>query len=280
MTPRRIRPIGQPTRGKTALNRLRQVDNYVALALPGILSGILRGDASHRTASPLVIDVGFGAYPWTMLEMRQRWLSLNPRLRVLGVEIDAERVEAALPSADPPAIDFKLGGFNLVDVLGSERARLIRCYNVLRQYDESAVVQALDAMARALEPGGILIEGTSNPSGRLVAFDLYVKREESLTHHGLVFGTNFRAPLDPANFQAILPKRLIHHMLDPVPSAFFVAWQDAYRRTRDRSGRQQWIAAARLLAELWRYPVDIRPRLLRRGFLTLYATLSDPIHSD
>src|SRR5258708_15518968 len=125
---RRTKPLGQPTRGKTALNRLRQVDIYVALAF----SGILRG------GSPLVIDVGFGAYPWTTLEMRERWLPMNPDLRVLGVEIDPERVEAALTYANPPAVDFKLGGFNLADVLGSQRARLIRCYNVLRQYEETA----------------------------------------------------------------------------------------------------------------------------------------------
>src|SRR5579859_2807954 len=163
MSPRRIRPAGQPTRGKTALNRLRQVDVYVALALPGVLA--------H--GSPLVVDLGFGTYPWTTLEMRQRWLPLNPRLRVLGVEIDPARVEAALPYADPPAILFKEGGFNLVDVLGGERARLVRCYNVLRQYDEAAVGPALTTMADALESDGVLIEGTSNPSGRLVAFDVY-----------------------------------------------------------------------------------------------------------
>src|SRR5260221_13909883 len=162
LAPRRPRLLGQPTRGKTALNRLRQIDVYVALVMPQLLSG----------GVPLIVDVGFGAYPWTTLEMRERWLHFNLRLRVIGTEIDAERVAAALPyraENDPAAIDFRLGGFNLLDVLGSERARLIRCYNVLRQYDESAVDGALAAMAAALEPGGILIEGTSNPTGRIVA---------------------------------------------------------------------------------------------------------------
>src|SRR5689334_9789331 len=145
MPSRRARPLGQPTRGKTALNRLRQIDIYVVLALHGALTN----------NSPLVVDIGFGAYPWTTLEMRQRWLRASPTLRVLGVEIEPERVEAALPYAQPPIIDFRLGGFNLNDVLQGEQTRLIRCYNVLRQYEEADVNPALATMAQALEPNGV-----------------------------------------------------------------------------------------------------------------------------
>ncbi|MCC7445957.1 MAG: class I SAM-dependent methyltransferase [Anaerolineae bacterium] len=262
---RRVRPVGQPTRGKTALNRLRQIDVYVALALPGVLMG----DA------PLIVDVGFGAYAWTTLEMRERWLTINPHLRVIGIEIDPARVAAALAYADPPTVGFRLGGFNLPDALVRERARLIRCYNVLRQYDESAVVPALEAMAVSLEPGGILIEGTSNPSGRIVAFDVYQKQGDGLIHRALIFGTNFRAPIEPVDFQAILPKRLIHHMLDLVPAAFFAAWQDSFAVARGQGwrGRQQWIVAAKLLKTKYNYPVDTRAGLLRRGYVALRDAL-------
>jgi hypothetical protein len=278
-TSRRARSAGQPTRGKTALNRLRQIDAYVALALPGILAG----------GSPLVIDLGFGAQPWTTLEMRERWLRFNPRLRVLGVEIDPARVAAAGPYADPPAVDFRLGGFNLSDILdmpGGKRARLIRCYNVLRQYDETAVRPALDMMAAALEPGGILIEGTSNPTGRIVAFDVYRQSGKALEHQALVFGTNFRGSVEPVDFQTILPMRLIHRMLDPELSAFFQAWRRAYTLSRgiadcgaanSRAARRaQWVAAARLLQSRVDFPVDTRSGLLRRG----YVTLRDPLLPD
>src|SRR5689334_9864918 len=122
----RHRPLGQVTRGKTALNRLRQIDVYVGLALSGVLS----------SGSPLVVDLGFGAYPWTTLEMFERFLPINPSLRVMGVEIDPERVAAALPYAQPSIIDFRQGGFNVDEVLRGEPVRLIRCYNVLRQYEE------------------------------------------------------------------------------------------------------------------------------------------------
>jgi hypothetical protein len=272
---RRERLAGQPTRGKTALNRLRQIDVYVAL----VHSGVLRG------GTPLIVDLGFGAYPWTTLEMRQRWLGINPRIRVLGVEIDPERVAAALRCADPPAVDFRLGGFNLSGLVGPRRARLIRCYNVLRQYEEAAVRPALVEMAKALEPGGLLIEGTSNPTGRIVAFDVYRRENDLLIHEALVFGTNFRAPVEPVDFQTILPKRLIHHMLDPKPSAFFAAWRKAftliwrsvgYNRGQSRQvWRGQWSVAASLLKSRFGYPVDTRPSLIRRGFVALHDSLSE-----
>jgi len=202
-------------------------------------------------------------------------------LRVLGVEIDPARVEAALPHADPPAIDFRLGGFNLSEICGVESIRLIRCYNVLRQYEESAVEPALQEMAKALEPGGLLIEGTANPSGRLVVFDVYRKVDQDLRHETLVFGTNFRAALDPADFQANLPKRLIHHMRDPLPADFFTAWRDSWQLARGmgRSGLGQWIGAAELLRSRYGYPIDPRLRLIRRGFLTLHHDLASPAHA-
>src|SRR5260221_3339213 len=158
MKSRHTPALGQPTRGKTALNRLRKVDIYVALALSHCLT----------SDTPLVVDIGFGAFPWTTLEMRERWLALNPALRVLSVDIDPARVAAALPYAQPPEIDFRLGGFNLVDLLHDEQVRLIRCYNVLRQYDETAVQVALEGKAKIFGPDGYIINGTfSSRSGKV-----------------------------------------------------------------------------------------------------------------
>jgi hypothetical protein len=193
------------------------------------------------------------------------------------LEIDPERVAAALPYADPPQVDFRLGGFNVADALDSqrgERARLIRAYNVLRQYEEPDVPPALAAMAAALESGGLLIEGTSNPTGRMVAFDVYRRTLDGLQHDALVFGTNFRAELEPIDFQTILPKRLIHRMLDPIPAAFFAAWRESHQIARGlaRTRRGRWIAAANLLRN--RYPIDTRNRITRRGYLVLRDSLS------
>lgn len=253
------------TRGKTALNRLRQVDVFVALAHAGAL----------RVGEPLVVDVGYGAYPWTALEMRDRWRRINPALRLLGVEIDRERVEAAQPFADEGA-RFVLGGFNLPAVLGTQRARVVRCYNVLRQYDEAEVVSAMAAMAGGIEPGGLLVEGTSDQSGRMVSFDVYRMGDGGLVHEVLVFGTNFRAPVEPADFQTILPKRLIHHMLDDAPAAFFADWRRAFDLTRVQGvtdARARWASAATLMRERFDYPVDTRKRIIGRGYLAISSDL-------
>lgn len=155
---------------------------------------------------------------------------------------------------------------------------------MLRQYDESAVGPALETMAAALAPGGLLIEGTSNPSGRIVAFDVYRKSAAGLVHDALVFGTNFRGPVGPVDFQTILPKRLIHHMLDPKPAAFFAAWRDSFALARGIIGynraqswrRREWTVAVTLLKTRFGYPVDTRPGLLRRGYVALRDTLREP----
>lgn len=257
---------GQPTRGKTALNRLRRIDVYVALAYTNLV----------RLPNALVVDVGFGAQAWTTLEMAARWQPLNPTLRVLGVEIDPQRVADAQPYAVPPAITFQVGGFNLTDLIGAEAAHLIRCYNVLRQYEEADVLPALHRMSCALAEGGILIEGTSNPSGGIAAFDVYRKQGGSLQHEGLIFGTNFHIPDLPAAFQTILPKRLIHHMQDALPVAFFAAWQRAFAVVRGmgiRSRRTAWIAAAAWLISNTDFAIDRRLRLIRRGYVCLYTPL-------
>ena len=259
---RRTRPLGQPTRGKTALNRLRQIDVFIALAYADVLS----------TGIPLIVDVGYGAQAWTALEMRERWLPINPRLRLLGLEIDAERVVVAQPYARPPMIDFKLGGFNVNDATGGDPARVIRAYNVLRQYDESEVPAAILTMANGLEENGLLIEGTSNPTGRMVVFDVYRKLDTTLRHELLVFGTNFREALEPVDFQTILPKRLIHHMRDDLPLRFFEAWRRGLsiaKSTGRTNLRKQWISAGSYLRDQAGYPIDPRERLLRRGYLVL-----------
>ncbi|MCU0513882.1 MAG: class I SAM-dependent methyltransferase [Anaerolineae bacterium] len=262
---RRPRPQGQPTRGKTAVHRLRLVDLWLLLARPEVLTA----------GAPLVVDVGYGAQPWTALEMLARWQTLNPALRLVGVEIDAERVAAAQPYAQPGTSAFVQGGFNLVDVLAGQQARVIRAYNVLRQYDESAVPAALARMAQALEPGGLLIEGTCNPAGSLAVFDVYRRHEDRLHHQALVFAGTLRQPVEPVDFQAVLPKRLIHRTQAAAPAAFLAAWGRALQLARGaghQAPRPRWQAAAQHLRQAG-LPVDGRRRIIRRGFLPLYDSL-------
>ena len=101
------KPIGLPTRGKTASNRLRRVDNFILLYEPSLLT---RTDGLFQRS--MFVDLGYGFDPRTTLESAERFRRVNPNLPILGVEIDKERVDAALPYADERT-HFRLGGFNL-----------------------------------------------------------------------------------------------------------------------------------------------------------------------
>jgi len=123
------KPVGQPTRGKTVSNRIRRVDNFILLYEPSLLT---RTDGLFQHS--LFVDLGYGFDARTTLESATRFRRVNPNLPILGVEIDKERVDAALPYADEMT-HFRLGGFNL-PLQPGESVRLIRAFNVLRQYEE------------------------------------------------------------------------------------------------------------------------------------------------
>jgi tRNA G46 methylase TrmB len=101
--PRPTKPLGKPTRGKTAANRLRRVDNFILLHEPSLLT---RTD--DLFADSIYIDLGYGFDARTTLESAERFRRVNPDLIILGVEIDKERVEIALPFADEKTF-FRLG---------------------------------------------------------------------------------------------------------------------------------------------------------------------------
>lgn len=259
------RPQGQETRGKTARNRLRRVDNFVCLYEPMLLQR-----TTGVFANALFVDLGYGAEPFTTLESAERFRRLNPSLPVLGVELDAERVATAQPFADEQTY-FRLGGFNL-PLRSGEHVRLLRAFNVLRQYEEAAVADAYALLARQLLPGGLLVEGTSDPFGRIWVAHLMRKTQgvDQLAQEALVFSTNFRTGFDPAEFQTILPKNLIHRVVPGTPIyEFFVHWQQAtWATVAQRTwGARAWFAASvHRLAELG-YQIDVRRRWLARGYL-------------
>ena len=253
------KPQGIITRGKTARNRLRQVDNFMLLYEPGLLA---RRDAS------LFVDLGYGAEAFTTLESAARFRRLNPDLRILGVEIEPERVAAALPYADERTF-FRLGGFNL-PLEPSESVRAIRAFNVLRQYAEADVQPAWEQLARYVQPGGLLIEGTSNPTGAIWAANLLRRIDTGWRQEALVFFTNFNLGFDPLEFQTILPKNYIHRMVPGQPIFdFFTAWKASVAETSPLQtwGLHQWfIAAADALARRG-YRLNLRRKWLSRGWL-------------
>lgn len=266
------KPIGQVTRGKTAPNRLRQTDVYLAVAHA----------AQVRGATGVCVDLGYGVHPVTTVETLHRLRRLNPGLRVVGVEIDRRRVTDAEPYAEP-GLEFRFGGFNL-PLLPGERVSFIRAFNVLRQYDESAVAEALAALAGPLTEGGLIIEGTCDPPGRLLTFNLFLKQGGALSRTGFVLAprlSGLSVDFDPREFRAVLPKNFIHHA-EPggAVDCFFAAWHASWQAARALApdARGVFMQAALRLADGYGYSLDRRPALLRRGFLCLGAQW--PVKND
>ncbi len=257
------KPQGQITRGKTAHNRLRQVDHFMLLYDPGLWT---RSDGEFEHA--LFVDLGYGAEAITTLESAQRFRRLNPALPVLGIEIDPERVAAALPFADDRTF-FRLGGFNL-PLQPGETVRAMRAFNVLRQYEESEVLPAWEQMARYVLPGGLLLEGTSNPTGAIWASNVLRRGATGWEREALAFFTNFHLGFDPELFQTILPKNYIHRVIAGEPiGEFFAAWKAAWAESRPMQtwGLRQWfIAAAEGLARRG-YRINLRRKWLSRGWM-------------
>jgi hypothetical protein len=276
------RPEGIPTRGKTASNRLRRVDNFILLYEPSLLT---RTDGPF--ADSMFVDLGYGFDARTTLESAARFRRVNPDLRILGVEIEKDRVEAALPYADDKTF-FRLGGFNL-PLQEGETVRLIRAFNVLRQYEEKDFAPAYEHLAQYVLPGGLMIEGTSNPFGSIWCAnlarkmiptdDLASKNTRSRTGEleigdwkleALVFSTNFRLGFDVEEFQTILPKNYIHHVVPGEPIYdFFEAWKQSAAETaamKTYGSRQWFVAAAERLAERG-YGVETQRKWLNKGYL-------------
>lgn len=264
------RPQGQVTRGKTAQNRLRRVDLLLARYDPAL---IRREDGAYQSA--LFVDLGYGAEPFTTLETAQRLRRLNPDLPVLGVEIDPERVAAAEPFADELTF-FRRGGFNLPLHLHPngrpETVRAIRAFNVLRQYEEEEVPGAYAELAHYALPGSLLVEGTSDPFGRLWVANVLRREPDVATWRAeaLVFSTNFRAGCEPAAFQPVLPKNYIHRMVPGEPIyALMEAWKLAALRTLPARawGLRYWFRASGHQLATLGYTVELHGHWLERGFL-------------
>jgi hypothetical protein len=239
----RARALGLATRGTTNPNRLRRMDNWI----------VARLGAALRTADdPLVVDLGYGATPVTTIELATRLRTVRSDVRVLGLEIDPDRVAAAQAATDPPRLAFARGGFELA----GRAPVLVRAANVLRQYPEADAAAAWRTITQRLAPGGVLVEGTCDEIGRRGAWVLVDKSgPRELTLAGKVDALD-----RPGEFAERLPKSLIHHNVPGTAIHAFLrdfdaAWAAASALTVF-GARQRWVAACEALAADW--PVDVR----------------------
>ncbi len=255
--------VGAPTRGTTNPNRLRRVDRWLA-GDPGV-QAVLR-----RAADPLVVDLGYGASPVTTVELSRRLRAAQPRVRVLGLELDPERVTTAAGAADPPWLEFARGGFELAGT----RPALVRAFNVLRQYEEHEVPGAWSTMLDRIAPGGLLVEGTCDEIGRLCSW-ITVGHDgpRTLTVSCRLIGLD-----RPSTVAERLPKALIHHNVPGEPIHELLSTLDsrwaAAAAQRSFGARARWLTAIGLLAARG-WPVLGGPRRWRLGELTVpYASVA------
>ena len=251
-----------PTRGTTGANRLRRVDRWLANS-PAV-------QAALQSQTPAIaVDLGFGRLPITTVEFATRIRALRPGARVIGIEIDPDRVAAARAAA--PSAEFEVGGFELAGLTPA----LVRAFNVLRQYPLEAVDSAWREMRSRLAPDGVILEGTCDELGRHCSWVL-LDRDGPVS---LTLACDPRHLDRPSDLAERLPKALIHHNVPGQPiHALLAAADRAWAAAAGQSvfgPRARWRA---MLAALRAdgLPVGEQRRSLRDAVLTVPWALVAP----
>jgi hypothetical protein len=137
-------------------------------------------------------------------------------------------------------------------------------------------------MCNHLNINGILIEGTSDPFGRIWVANIIRKQiDHSLLIEALVFSTNFREGFNISSFQQVLPKNFIHRMTgrNEMIYRFFEHWKISYeqagksmKHSFNIGVRQQFLITGKYLAEEYGYNIITRKKYLKNGFLVWLLT--------
>jgi hypothetical protein len=248
------------TRGTTAINRLRRADRWLT-GSPRVRAALNSG--GRADTEPVAVDLGYGRLPVTTVEFAARLRTVRPDVRVVGLEIDPERVAAAR-DAEADRVEFALGGFELAGL----NPVLVRAFNVLRQYPPDAVADAWHTMGSRLSPDGLIMDGTCDELGRHCSWIL-------LDRNGPVSLTLACDPHSiavPSDLAERLPKVLIHQNVPGQPIHTLLAAADrAWAAAAGQSvfgPRARWRA---MLAVLNAAGVPMEPprRTRRDGVLTV-----------
>ncbi|MEV5392853.1 class I SAM-dependent methyltransferase [Nocardia farcinica] len=245
-------PIGTITRGTTGINRLRRSDRWL------VHDDLVRATLL-AAADPLVVDLGYGASPWTTFELAGRLRAVRSDVRLVGLEIDPARV---VPGRD--GVSFARGGFELAGL----RPVLVRAFNVLRQYPEAEVAGAWATVTANLAPGGLLVDGTCDELGRRCAWVL-LDRDGPLS---LTLAWDPFTVARPSDLAERLPKALIHrNVAGEQVHALLAAADRAWSRAAPMAPfgpRVRWRAAAELLRDQG-FPVREYRRRMRDNVLSV-----------
>jgi hypothetical protein len=255
--------LDRKTRGRTAHGRLQALDVYLVHRERELLA---RDEGPWARAA--FVDLGFGEHPWTTLDSAQAFRALNPRLPVVGVELEAARVESAQAHADA-LTDFRQGGFDL-PLRPGESVRLMRAMNLLRGYRPEEVPGIHHQLGQALLDGGLLIEGSTDTPGAVLVAHLLRRVPEGLSREALLFHTDFSRGFAPVLFRDWMPRDFRRRVKPGEPiHAFFSDWTAVWQEARaagheapPEAFRHSVIGLASRVEG-----VTIEPWLLDRGYL-------------
>ncbi len=224
-------PNDRPTRGRTRPGRLARLDPFLA----GIVAGW------PADGPDTILDVGLGARPDTTVELHRALVAVRPGVHTVGLDLRPEPV-AALEALGEPGLSGVVGGF---DTPVGGRIGLVRAANLLRQYALPQVPSALAALGRWLEPGGILVEGSTDRDGHRGAFRVFRAAPGGLHPLGLLFLCELSGPFHPRALTPYLPRGLgWHGHPAPVLRPLFHAWTTAFERSHPVPPEQRFARCA------------------------------------
>ena len=176
-----------------------------------------------------MLDVGVGERAHTTRELSDR---LAPHgVKVVAVEVEPRRARAAA-ALGIEVIEAPFERLREGDVC----ARLVRAMNLLRGYPATEVPGARRALGVPLLDGGLLVEGSSDAAGGVLAARIFRKRRGRLEDEALLFATDFSRGFAPILFRDVLPRDLRRSVREGQPiHAFFVAWTLAWSEVRARA---------------------------------------------
>jgi hypothetical protein len=143
-----------------------------------------------------LVDLGFGETSVTTEE----WAARVPRCRVIGIEARAPSPSAA------PNVTLVQGSFERCADFAP--VALVRVMNVLRGYPEGEVDSHRAVVGRAVAEGGLVIEGSTDTGGQVLAAWLLRKRGGRLHEESLLLHTDFSRGFSPWLFRDWLPRDL------------------------------------------------------------------------
>lgn len=233
-------PASRSVRGRTRPGRLRAIDDWV------------RHEAAEVVAQArLVIDLGFGVSPITVEEFARSLHAVNAGVRVVGLEQALERVGEGGAAA---GCELLAGGFEALQAFTGSAA-IVRAMNVVRGYRADEVEGIHRALCAAATTGGLVIEGSTDVEGHVLACHLFRCAGGEPVHHGLLLHTDFTRGFSPWLFRdvfprdlrrAVLPGSVVHRLLTDWAAAADRAGPGATPEARFLSGFQAgpWLEAS------------------------------------